>query len=333
MSSIPIPWYHGMGNPYHTPLIPIPCHLVRGPFYQIWKVFLIFLSAVFFVFWIFFNENNIKQHNFNIFRKLRDRATIIVLWENWPKKEGASPIRVNDADRQHEITNTPQKSVYIPYLCLKLFVHMYLLPDSSSISFPPVSVAPNYGQLCITITLFHTVCCSQKIIMTLVYNTPIHWNTSFLQNLTWLPLSASGLTQGYTKACVEPLHPKCLFLSHIQTSTRTSEAKRQLNSPAVITCFLLLLVIGCLPCLWAVLFLYISLTDELLSGAVDAVMVASFYFIQSVTARPSAQTASTLESMMVWMILNALPALWKRVKVSPMYVFDLISFSPIFMWI
>ena len=44
------------------------------------------------------------------------------------------PIRVNDTDRQHEITDTPQKSAYIPYLCLQLFVHMYLLPDSSSIS-------------------------------------------------------------------------------------------------------------------------------------------------------------------------------------------------------
>ena len=39
-----------------------------------------------------------------------------------------------DTDRQHEITDTPQNSVYIPYLCLQLSVHMYLLPDSSSIS-------------------------------------------------------------------------------------------------------------------------------------------------------------------------------------------------------
>ena len=28
MSYIPIPWYHGMENPYHIPLIPIPCHLI-----------------------------------------------------------------------------------------------------------------------------------------------------------------------------------------------------------------------------------------------------------------------------------------------------------------
>ena len=27
MSSIPIPWYHRMENPSHTPLIPMPCHL------------------------------------------------------------------------------------------------------------------------------------------------------------------------------------------------------------------------------------------------------------------------------------------------------------------
>ena len=25
-STIPIPWYHGMENPYHIPLIPIPCY-------------------------------------------------------------------------------------------------------------------------------------------------------------------------------------------------------------------------------------------------------------------------------------------------------------------
>ena len=50
------------------------------------------------------------------------------------QKGSCIPIRVNDTDRQHEITDTPHKSVYIPYLCLQLFVHMYLLPDSSSIS-------------------------------------------------------------------------------------------------------------------------------------------------------------------------------------------------------
>ena len=96
----------------------------------------IFLSAAFFVFCIFLNGNNIKQYNFNTFRKLRNRATIIVLWEKWPEKEGASPKRVNVTGRQHEITDTPQKSVYISYSCLQMLVHMYLLPDSSSISIP-----------------------------------------------------------------------------------------------------------------------------------------------------------------------------------------------------
>ena len=67
---------------------------------------------------------------------LRNRATILVLWENWPEQTGASPKRVNDTGWQHEITDTPQKSVYMLYLCLCLFVHMYLLPDSSSISIP-----------------------------------------------------------------------------------------------------------------------------------------------------------------------------------------------------
>ena len=70
-------------------------------------------------------------------------STYVESWEIQPKllycrklsqKGRHIPIRVNDADRQRKITDTPQKSVYIPYLCLQLFVHMYLLPDSSSIS-------------------------------------------------------------------------------------------------------------------------------------------------------------------------------------------------------
>ena len=105
----------------------------------------IFLTAVFFVFCIFFNENNIKQHHVNTFRKLRDRATIIVVWKNCPNKEGASPMRVNDTDRQHEITDAPQKWVYMPYLCLQLFVHMYLLPDSSSILIPVYNLVESTG--------------------------------------------------------------------------------------------------------------------------------------------------------------------------------------------
>ena len=45
----------------------------------------------FFVFCIFLHEKNTKQHDFNIFRKLRKEATTIVSWEISPKKEGACP--------------------------------------------------------------------------------------------------------------------------------------------------------------------------------------------------------------------------------------------------
>jgi hypothetical protein len=38
-------------------------------------------------------------------------------------------------------------------------------------------------------------------------------------------------------------------------------------------------------------------------------MVASLYFVQSANAMPSAQSALSSESMMVWIISNALPAL------------------------
>ena len=48
---------------------------------------------VFFVFCIFLHEKNTKQHDFNIFRKLRTGATTIVSWEISPKKEGACARR------------------------------------------------------------------------------------------------------------------------------------------------------------------------------------------------------------------------------------------------
>ena len=48
-----------------------------------------------------------KQHDdFNTVRKVRDRATILVLWEIWPKKGSVYLERDNDTDRL-------QKSVYI----------------------------------------------------------------------------------------------------------------------------------------------------------------------------------------------------------------------------
>ena len=91
----------------------------------------IFLTAIFLSFAFF----SIKTTSNNI------TSTPSESWEIGPQilyhgeiGPGASPIRVNDTDRLHVITNTLQKSVYILYLCLQLFVPMYLLPDSSSIS-------------------------------------------------------------------------------------------------------------------------------------------------------------------------------------------------------
>ena len=57
----------------------------------------------FFVFCIFLNENKTKQHDFTTFRKLKERATIIVLWEKWPKKEGACPKRGTGTDRLQKL--------------------------------------------------------------------------------------------------------------------------------------------------------------------------------------------------------------------------------------
>ena len=36
---------------------------------------------------VFLHENNTKQHDFNKVRKLREKATIIISWEKWPKKK------------------------------------------------------------------------------------------------------------------------------------------------------------------------------------------------------------------------------------------------------
>ena len=49
----------------------------------------------FFVFCIFLHENQTKQNDFTTFRKLKERTIIIVLWEIWPKKEGACPKKGN----------------------------------------------------------------------------------------------------------------------------------------------------------------------------------------------------------------------------------------------
>ena len=70
--------------------------------------------------------------------------------------------------RQQCTETTTMVAVWIPSLVL-----------CACSLWPPGSVAPNYGQLCITIALFHTVCCSQEIIMTLVYNKPISLKSCF----------------------------------------------------------------------------------------------------------------------------------------------------------
>ena len=66
-------------------------------------------SAVFFfVFCIFLHENKTKSYDFNRFRKVRERATTIVLWENCPKKESAYPKREIDIDRLQKIADRLQ---------------------------------------------------------------------------------------------------------------------------------------------------------------------------------------------------------------------------------
>ena len=66
----------------------------------------------FFLFFVFLHENKTKQHNFETFRKLKERPTIIVLWERWPKKEGACLRRETDSDRLQSLLidhRIPQK--------------------------------------------------------------------------------------------------------------------------------------------------------------------------------------------------------------------------------
>ena len=63
-----------------------------------------------FFFFVIFSMKNTKQHDFNTFRKLREEATIIVSWENWPKKEGAYPKREIGTNRLQMITNRLKKT-------------------------------------------------------------------------------------------------------------------------------------------------------------------------------------------------------------------------------
>ena len=65
-----------------------------------------------FFFCIFLHENKTKQHSFTTFRKLKERATIIVSWEKWPKKEGTYPKREPATDRLQSLLidyKRPQK--------------------------------------------------------------------------------------------------------------------------------------------------------------------------------------------------------------------------------
>ena len=70
-------------------------------------------SAVFFfVFCIFLHENKTKSYDFNRFRKVRERATTIVPWENCPKKESVYPKRDIDIDRLQKIADILQIVTY-----------------------------------------------------------------------------------------------------------------------------------------------------------------------------------------------------------------------------
>ena len=58
---------------------------------------------LFVLFCVFLHENNTKQHDFNTFRILIERATIILSLEIWPKKEGTDPKMEIDMDRLQKI--------------------------------------------------------------------------------------------------------------------------------------------------------------------------------------------------------------------------------------
>ena len=63
-----------------------------APMVEIWcKRFWKALRFFFLFFCIFFHENQTKQHDFTTFRKLEERATIIVSWEKWLKKGRCMP--------------------------------------------------------------------------------------------------------------------------------------------------------------------------------------------------------------------------------------------------
>ena len=68
-----------------------------------------------FIYCIFLHENKTKSHDFNGFRKVRERATAIVPWENCPKKESVHPKREIDIDRLQKIADILQIVTYRDY--------------------------------------------------------------------------------------------------------------------------------------------------------------------------------------------------------------------------
>ena len=83
-----------------------------APVLEIWGYIFFFTAGFFQPFCVFLHENETKQHDFTTFRKLKERATIIVSWEKWPKKEGVYLKRETDSDRPQK-SAVDQKSLLI----------------------------------------------------------------------------------------------------------------------------------------------------------------------------------------------------------------------------
>ena len=67
---------------------------------------MIILTAGFFQpFCVFLHENSTKHDDFNTFENLREGATIIILWEKWPKKKGPYPKWEIDTGRLQKIAD------------------------------------------------------------------------------------------------------------------------------------------------------------------------------------------------------------------------------------
>ena len=74
-----------------------------APVVEIWGKRFWKAPHFFLFFCIFLNENKTKSHDFNTFRKVKERATIVVSWEKWPKKESAYPKREMDTHRLQKL--------------------------------------------------------------------------------------------------------------------------------------------------------------------------------------------------------------------------------------